>query len=92
MINEEGFTNEKLSYFKSKTRLCEYKIEGSIVFAYHNPSVHLIVSLTESVKRAQTVFGHLKFKFSSNLTITGQKELQVVRSLEMPTAVSAYKK
>ena len=29
------------------------------MFAYHNPSARLIASLTESVKRAQTVFGHL---------------------------------
>ena len=66
MINE-GFTNEKLSYFKNKTHLCDsfgIKIEGSIVFAYHNPRARLIASLTESVKRAQTVFGnlnHLRF-------------------------------
>ena len=31
-----------------------------MVFAYHNPSARLKASLTESVKRAQAVFGHLK--------------------------------
>ena len=33
---------------------------STAVFTYHNPSARLIASLTESVKRAQTVFGHLK--------------------------------
>ena len=62
MINER-FKNEKLSYFKSKTHFCDpfgIKIEGMIVFAYHNSSARLIASLTESLKYAQTVFGHLK--------------------------------
>ena len=60
MINEKGFTNEKLKLW--------YKIEESIVFAYHNPSTRLIASLTESVKRAQTVFGHLKWAIISDCT------------------------
>ena len=40
------------------------------MFAYHNPSAHLIASLTESVKRVQTVFGHLKVSISLFYTET----------------------
>ena len=50
-------------------------MEGSIVFAYHNPSACLKASLTESVKRAQTVFGHLNTKGLSECT--GEFELYV---------------
>ena len=52
------FTNQKLSYFKNKTQLCnlfDIKLRDrfiDLVFAYHNPSAHLITPLTE---RTQSV-------------------------------------
>ena len=41
-----------------------------MVFAYHNPSARLIASLTESVKRTQTVFGHLNYWRSFRIKIS----------------------
>ena len=51
------------------------------MFAYHNPSARLIASLTEYVKRAQTVFSHPKRKTkysattkSKNNSVPGSRE------------------
>ena len=63
---EKEFRNEKLSYLWTKLNFIIHFMWNwgitlsTAVFAYHNPSARLIASLTESVKRAQTVFGHLK--------------------------------
>ena len=66
VIKEKGFTNEKLSYFESKTHLCDIfdiKLRNRFidtVFAYHNPSARSIASPTEPVKRVLPVVSHLK--------------------------------
>ena len=66
--------NEKLSYLGSKLNFIIHFMWNwgitlsTAVFAYHNPSARLIASLTESVKRAQTVFSHLKRIFENYTT------------------------
>ena len=63
---EKEYRNEELSYLGSKLNFIIHFMWNwgirllTAVFAYHNPSARFIASPTESVKRAQTVFCHLK--------------------------------
>ena len=69
--DKKGFTNEKMSYFKNKTQLCDpfdIKLRDRFidaVFAYHSPSASLVMiyrSISFGVARGKNLI-----MFSKNL-------------------------